>query len=129
MVLSYTTSPAYHLIAEEDPSKAAAAFNEGHYMQIEVAGILEGSDQPELAREFLSFMLTEAFQAVIPTTNWMYPAAFPAEALPDGFDTLITPDRSADPEPGGGRGDPGRGHRDMAERAQPVAPWLGRARG
>jgi thiamine transport system substrate-binding protein len=27
MVLSYTTSPAYHLIAEEDPSKAAAAFS------------------------------------------------------------------------------------------------------
>jgi thiamine transport system substrate-binding protein len=91
MVLSYTTSPAYHLIAEEDPSKAAAAFAEGHYMQIEVAGILEGSDQPELAREFLAFMLTEAFQGVIPTTNWMYPAALPADALPDGFDTLITP--------------------------------------
>jgi hypothetical protein len=29
MVLSYTTSPAYHLIAEEDPSKAAAAFARG----------------------------------------------------------------------------------------------------
>jgi thiamine transport system substrate-binding protein len=38
MVLSYTTSPAYHLIAESDDSKAAAPFDEGHYMQIEVAG-------------------------------------------------------------------------------------------
>lgn len=28
MVLSYTTSPAYHLIAEEDDSKAAAVFDE-----------------------------------------------------------------------------------------------------
>jgi thiamine transport system substrate-binding protein len=92
MVLSYTTSPAYHLIAEEDPSKAAAPFAEGHYMQIEVAGILAGTDQPELAREFLAFMLSEAFQSVIPTTNWMYPAALPAEALPEGFETLITPD-------------------------------------
>jgi thiamine transport system substrate-binding protein len=100
MVLSYTTSPAYHLIAEEDPSKAAAAFAEGHYMQIEVAGILEGSDQPDLAREFLSFMLTEAFQAVIPTTNWMYPAALPVEALPDGFDTLITPTEALILSPG-----------------------------
>jgi thiamine transport system substrate-binding protein len=94
MVLSYTTSPAYHLIAEEDPTKAAAAFDEGHYMQIEVAGILEGTDQPELAREFLAFMLTEAFQSVIPTTNWMYPAALPPEALPAGFETLIAPDRA-----------------------------------
>ncbi|MBQ0804382.1 MAG: thiamine ABC transporter substrate-binding protein, partial [Sulfitobacter sp.] len=40
MVLSYTTSPAYHLIAEEDATKTAAAFNEGHYMQIEVVGKL-----------------------------------------------------------------------------------------
>ena len=30
MVLSYTTSPAYHLIAEEDDTKAAAIFPEGH---------------------------------------------------------------------------------------------------
>lgn len=92
MVLSYTTSPAYHLIAEDDPSKAAAAFDEGHYMQIEVAGVLAGSDQPVLARQFLDFMLTEAFQSVIPTTNWMYPAGLPQEAWPDGFDTLITPE-------------------------------------
>ena len=92
MVLSYTTSPAYHLIAEEDDTKTAALFDEGHYMQVEVAGILEGSDQPELARQFLDFMLTEGFQGVIPTTNWMYPAALPSAALPDGFDTLIAPE-------------------------------------
>ena len=40
MVLSYTTSPAYHLIAEDDATKAAALLEEGHYVQIEVAGKL-----------------------------------------------------------------------------------------
>lgn len=91
MVLSYTTSPAYHLIAEEDPSKAAAAFEEGHYMQVEVAAKLAASDQPALADAFLQFMVSEAFQSAIPTTNWMYPAVTPADGLPDGFDTLINP--------------------------------------
>ncbi|MGB0498841.1 MAG: thiamine ABC transporter substrate binding subunit [Rubricella sp.] len=91
MVLSYTTSPAYHLIAEDDPTKAAAAFTDGHYMQVEVAGILAGSDQPELAADFLRFIATAAFQSAIPTTNWMYPA-FETGALPEGFDTLITPE-------------------------------------
>ncbi len=91
MVLSYTTSPAYHLIAEGDDSKAAAAFEEGHYMQIEVAGKLAASDQPELADQFLRFMLSEAFQSIIPTTNWMYPAVMPEGGLPEGFETLITP--------------------------------------
>ncbi len=91
MVLSYTTSPAYHLIAEQDASKAAAGFAEGHYLQIEVAAKVAASDQPELADQFLEFMVSDAFQSVIPTTNWMYPAVIPLGGLPDGFDTLITP--------------------------------------
>lgn len=94
MVLSYTTSPAYHLIAEEDSSKAAASFDEGHYMQIEVAGKVAGTDQPELADQFLQFMVTDAFQSIIPTTNWMYPAVTPAGGLPDGFETLIQPGKA-----------------------------------
>jgi thiamine transport system substrate-binding protein len=93
MVLSYTTSPAYHLIAEQDDSKAAAPFAEGHYMQVEVAGKLAGSDQPELADRFLAFMLGEGFQSVIPTTNWMYPAVTPAAGLPEGFESM-RPERS-----------------------------------
>ena len=92
MVLSYTTSPAYHLIAEDDGSKAAAAFAEGHYMQIEVAAKVASTDQPDLADAFLDFMLSDAFQGVIPTTNWMYPAITPEGGLPEGFETLITPD-------------------------------------
>ena len=92
MVLSYTTSPAYHLIAEGDATKAAARFSEGHYMQVEVAARLVGSDQPDLADQFLRFMLSEGFQAIIPSVNWMYPAVTPAAGLPDGFETLITPD-------------------------------------
>ncbi len=93
-VLSYTTSPAYHLIAEEDDSKVAWGFEEGHYMQVEVAGKLAGTDQPELADQFLAFMVSEGFQSVIPTTNWMYPAVTPAGGLPEGFETLITPETS-----------------------------------
>ncbi|MFC6689378.1 thiamine ABC transporter substrate binding subunit [Jhaorihella thermophila] len=94
MVLSYTTSPAYHLIAENDSSKAAAAFDEGHYMQVEVAGKLAGTDQPELADRFLQFVVSDAFQSVIPTTNWMYPAVTPKDGLPEGFETLVKPAKS-----------------------------------
>ena len=93
-VLSYTTSPAYHLIAEEDDSKVAWAFQEGHYMQVEVAGKVAGTDQPELADAFLAFMVSDAFQSVIPTTNWMYPAVTPTDGLPAGFETLMTPETS-----------------------------------
>ncbi len=92
--LSYTTSPAYHLIAEDDDSKVAWAFDEGHYMQVEVAGKVAGTDQPELADQFMAFMVSDAFQSVIATTNWMYPAVTPTDGLPAGFDTLLTPTKS-----------------------------------
>lgn len=91
MVLSYTTSPAYHIIAEDDATKSAAPFAEGHYMQVEVAAKLRASDAPALADAFLAFMQGAAFQSVIPTTNWMYPAVMPAGGLPQGFDGLIAP--------------------------------------
>lgn len=94
MVLSYTTSPAYHLIAEKDDTKAAAVFSEGHYLQVEVAGKLAATDQPVLADNFMAFIGSEAFQGAIPTTNWMYPAVTPATGLPAGFETLIRPEPS-----------------------------------
>lgn len=91
MVLSYTTSPAYHIIAEQDKRFAAARFDEGHYQQIEVAGLVRSSEQKQLARDFLEFMMSEEFQSIIPTTNWMYPAALASDRLPADFDQLIDP--------------------------------------
>ena len=91
MVLSYTTSPAYHIIAEQDERFAAARFSEGHYQQIEVAGLVASSKQPALGRQFLSFMQSSEFQTIIPTTNWMYPAALDRSKLPEAFNRLIDP--------------------------------------
>ncbi len=95
MVLSYTTSPAYHLIAEGDAGKSAAAFSEGHYLQVEVAAKLAGSPHQALADEFMAFITSPAFQTVIPETNWMYPAT--DIALPEGFGQMIAPAPVAGP--------------------------------
>ena len=91
MVLSYTTSPAYHMIAEQKNNYVAAKFVEGHYQQIEVAGVLASSKQPLLAKQFLRFMVSGAFQSIIPANNWMYPVSLPKEELPDAFGSLIDP--------------------------------------
>ncbi|PVD41082.1 thiamine ABC transporter substrate binding subunit [Serratia liquefaciens] len=89
LVLSYTTSPAYHLIEEKKDSYAAADFSEGHYLQVEVAGKLKASKQPELAERFMQFMVSPAFQNAIPTGNWMYPVI--KTSLPAGFDQMTVP--------------------------------------
>lgn len=88
MVLSYTTSPAYHLIAESKPQYQAAAFEEGHYRQVEVAAKLKRAKQEKLADQFLHFMVSPAFQQEIPTGNWMYPVI--DTPLPKGFEQMIT---------------------------------------
>ena len=90
MVLSYTTSPAAHIMFEERYDILATTFEEGNYITIEFAGILNNSKNKDLANKFLNFMLSEEFQSVIPSTNIMYPVTN-IKNLPDAFDKLQIP--------------------------------------
>nr|WP_264301872.1 thiamine ABC transporter substrate binding subunit [Vibrio parahaemolyticus] len=92
LVLSYTTSPAYHLIAENDSKFATANFAEGHYMQVEVAAKVKGSKNSEFADQFMNFILSDEFQSAMPMGNWMYPVT--DVELPKGFETLSVPSKS-----------------------------------
>ena len=108
LVLSYTTSPAYHIIEEKKDNYAAAEFSEGHYLQVEVAAQLAGSKQPELAHKFMQFITTPAFQNEMPTGNWMYPVI--QTTLPQGFEQLNVPAQALEFTP--------------AEVAQNRATWI-----
>jgi thiamine transport system substrate-binding protein len=94
LVLSYTTSPSYHLIEEKTDKYAAPTFAEGNYLQVEVAAKLVHAHDPALADKFLAFMLTPGFQSAVATTNWMYPAEMPAEGLPAGFAAALPKDKT-----------------------------------
>lgn len=111
LVLSYTTSPAYHIIEEKKENYAAANFSEGHYLQVEVAARTAASKQPELAEKFLKFMVSPAFQSTIPTGNWMYPVS--NVTLPAGFDQLEKPQTSLQFSP----------QEVAAQRAAWIASW------
>lgn len=91
-VLSYTSSPGYQILNDKKDNYAAALFDEGHYMQVEVAARLKHSPQPELAKQFLQFMLTPEFQGTLPTTNWMYPVI--DMPLPEVYNVLPLPAKS-----------------------------------
>jgi thiamine transport system substrate-binding protein len=94
MVLSYTTSPAYHVIAESSERYKAAAFAEGHYLQVEVAGLIDKSPEKALAEKFLAFMMGPGFQDQIPTNNWMLPAGTMSGPLPAAFEALVKPEKT-----------------------------------
>ncbi|MEW9808650.1 thiamine ABC transporter substrate binding subunit [Mesorhizobium sp. ZMM04-5] len=91
MVLSYTTSPAYHMVAEGTERYKALAFAEGNYLQIEVAGITTKGAKNPLAARFIAFMTGPGFQDVIPETNWMLPAGRTDKPLDPAFGKLPQP--------------------------------------
>ncbi len=93
MVFSYTTSPAYHIIAENKTNFKTANFEKGHYAQVEVSAILKSSKQKKLAKQFLRFTQSETFADIIPTTNWSYPVIKTKKGLPRGYDSLYVPSK------------------------------------
>lgn len=99
LVISYTTSPAYHAEYESAGRYRALLFPEGHPIQVEGAGILKGAAHRRAAEAFLDFMLGEEFQSAIPLTNWMYPVV-EATPLPASFEWAPRPAKllRVDPE-------------------------------
>lgn len=91
MLLSYNSSPAYNMIAEDNYDIKAAEFSEGHYLQIELIGKLKLAKEPELADQFLSFVLSHSFQHSIPINNYMFPVIDIGEDLPKEYAKLFIP--------------------------------------
>ena len=83
IVLSYTTSPVYHVMNDDTTRYQAIIFPEGHEATIEGIGIMKGTDKREEAEAFIDFILTGG-QMDIALANSMYPANGSIE-LPDAF--------------------------------------------
>ena len=97
MVLSYTTSPGYHLENEHTERYKAAIFSDGHPLQIEAAGLLKAAKNKTNAKIFLDYMLSPDFQNIIPLTNWMYPVT--DVPLPPSFRINPKSDKPLKPGP------------------------------
>lgn len=88
IVVSYATSPVAEVVFGEDPDATEAptdAIESACFRQIEFAGVLRGTDQPELARRLIDHLLSEAVQAELPLSMYVYPARDDV-ALPDVFE-------------------------------------------
>lgn len=72
LVLSYNTSPLYHLLQEQKDHYAAAEFSEGGVLQIEVAALVANRDNV-CAGQFLQFLISPAAQKEIALNNVMLP--------------------------------------------------------
>jgi thiamine transport system substrate-binding protein len=89
IVVSYATSPAYELYAAAEPRPQEPPTGNiipdgGSFRQVEFVGLLKGAREPVLARKFIDYMLSPAFQADIPLQMWVYPSNS-AAPVPDLF--------------------------------------------
>lgn len=88
LVVSYSTSPAAELYFSEaelsEPPTGNVSF--GAFRQVEYAGILKGTSQPQLAQKFIDYMLDASFQDDIPLQMFVYPASEKG-AIPELFET------------------------------------------
>ena len=91
LVISYTTSPAYHIEYGEGDQYKGLIFSDGHVMQVEGAGLVKGAKNPDGAKKFIEFLISEEAQNVIPTTQWMYPSNKDVK-LPACYDTIEMPE-------------------------------------
>ena len=92
LVLSYTTSPVYHVTFEDTTRYRTALFTEGHSTTIEGVGLLSSSKKKESAKQFIDFLLTDA-QLDVATANSMYPTNSDT-VLPAAFDWAPKPEKS-----------------------------------
>ena len=90
LVISYTTSVAAHRLYDKTEKFQPLIFPEGHILQAEGAGLVRNARHPENAKRFIDFMLTKEAQALLPETQFMFPAVTDAP-LPPSFQNIPEP--------------------------------------
>lgn len=88
IVLSYLTSPAYHIVQEQVTKYKAIPIKEGYLRQVEGVGMVQDS---QLAKKFIDYLLTDEVQNKIPTTQWMFPVLGQKNTWPTAFSQIIVP--------------------------------------
>jgi thiamine transport system substrate-binding protein len=102
LVVSYGSSPPAEVIFA-DPARDDAptgVIESTCFRQVEFAGVLAGTDQPDEAAELVRFLGSEQFQAELALNLFVYPANS-AVALPQEFeDFAVVPEtsRTLDPD-------------------------------
>jgi thiamine transport system substrate-binding protein len=87
MVVSYASSPVAEVVFGPDPEadeSPTAAIDAGCFRQVELAGILKGTSEPDLARALVDHLLAPETQAQLPLAMYVYPARSDVE-LPEVF--------------------------------------------
>ena len=73
LVLSYASSPPYEV--GTDGVASTGALLDTCFRQVEYAGVLTGASNPAAAKKVVDWMLSDAFQATVPESMYVYPVS------------------------------------------------------
>jgi len=101
LVVSYGSSPPFEvLFAETELDTAPTGVVESTcYRQVEFAGILAGTEQPDAARQLVDFLVTTDFQEALPLDVFVFPANADAELDPVFEEFAVIPESSREIDP------------------------------
>ncbi len=93
IVVSYESSPPYHIAYENTERYKNLILGDVGYAQVEVAGITRGAKNVENAQRLIDYILEAQFQEIIPLNQFMYPVN-PEVELPPAFEQVAKAGRT-----------------------------------
>ena len=92
LVVSYSTSPPAEIVYAEEPKPErplTSVMLDGCYRQVEFAGVLRGTPDPDAARAVVDWLVSPEVQADVPLSMFVFPAR-DSVALPEVFERFVT---------------------------------------
>jgi thiamine transport system substrate-binding protein len=87
MMVSYLTDGAYSYYYYKSAKFLPTVMKEGMFVQTEYVGIVKYTDDLELAKRFIEFMISDFVQEKIPLNQWMLPVS--DVKLPEVFEKYV----------------------------------------
>ena len=96
LVVSYASSPPVEVVFADPPidSPPTGVLEATCVQQVEYAGVLAGAEHPEAAHAFIDFLLSDAVQADVPLSMYVFPVV-DGTPLPEVFERFAA--QPADP--------------------------------
>ncbi|MFH1781839.1 MAG: thiamine ABC transporter substrate-binding protein [Patescibacteria group bacterium] len=94
IVLSYLTSPAYHIAFDETDVYKALPIKDGYVRQVEGVGVVNGATNETGAKKFIDYILTDNVQSQIGETQWMFPVLGDETTWPEAYSEIIIPENN-----------------------------------
>ena len=92
MMVSFSTDHAFDAIVNDSDKLRVLTLNNQAYRTIFGMGVVRGTDQPQLARQFLNVVLSSDVQSQLSETEWMIPASDNARVRNVWWQNVVVPE-------------------------------------